>query len=108
MHENTDSSDSARREDPVAKEPRFDRVTKEGKTEELIDITERGQGEEQAEETRKGNPTGGETNREEPRRKARNPTGKAIPKKPSTRPMGKEETATKFYQELLKETAIPD
>ena len=44
MHENTDSRDSARREDPVAKELRFDRVTKEGKTEERIDITERGQG----------------------------------------------------------------
>ena len=31
MHENADSRDSARREDPVAKELRFDRVTKEGK-----------------------------------------------------------------------------
>ena len=31
MHETTDSGDSARREDPVAKELRFDRVTKEGK-----------------------------------------------------------------------------
>ena len=59
MHENTDSRDSARREDPVAKELRFDRVTKEGKTEERSDRTERGQEEEQAEDSRKGNPTGG-------------------------------------------------
>ena len=47
------------------------------------------------EDTWKGNPTGGETNREELKRKARNPTGKAIPKKTSTRPRWKEEKATK-------------
>ena len=42
MHENPDSRDSARREEPVAKELRYDRVTKEGKTEECSHKTEQG------------------------------------------------------------------
>ena len=54
MHENPDRRDSARREDPVVKELRFDRVTKEGKTEECSEKPERGPEQEQAEGTRKG------------------------------------------------------
>ena len=42
MHENPDRRDLARREDPVAKELRFDRVTKEGKIEECSEKPERG------------------------------------------------------------------
>ena len=51
MHKNPDSRDSARREDPVAKELRFDRVTKQGKTEECSKKLERGPEKEQAEDT---------------------------------------------------------
>ena len=40
MHANPDRRDSARREDPVAKELRFDRVTK-GETEECSEKPER-------------------------------------------------------------------
>ena len=50
----------ARKEDPVAKVLRLGPSHEGGEPEERRDISERGQEEEQAEDTRKGIPTGGE------------------------------------------------
>ena len=69
MHETTDSGDSACREDPVAKELRFDRVTKEGKQKNSVtyprEAKKRSMRRTHGRETQQAE----NTNRDEPKRK---------------------------------------